>query len=107
MTIGKQLTILITGFAIALPTGTLVLSVYHSKVQQATRKVAAEGNARTSRLFAILQAVSRSQETTQRLLREKDPDRIETMVADVLRLAQEGETRLRGLSEGAGTSLEA
>jgi len=107
MTIGRQLTVLIAGFAVAIPTGAVLLSLYQYSVQRQTRALAADGNRHSVELFAALRSVAKAQAISQQVLREKDPDRLEALIADGQRSADEAFARLQALRAGRTAMVDA
>lgn len=107
MTIGKQLTFLIAGFALALPVGTVALSLYQYRAQQETRTLTADGNRRTNELFAALRSVAKAQAIVQQVVREKDPDRLESLLDDGKKLMAEAGVKIQSLRSGRTPIVEA
>ena len=56
--------------------------------------MAAEGSRHTAELFAALRAVARTQ-AISRVVREKDADRIEALIAEANRLMDEAQRRYK------------
>jgi methyl-accepting chemotaxis protein/methyl-accepting chemotaxis protein-1 (serine sensor receptor) len=107
MTVGRQLTILIAGFSVALPAGVCFLSMYQFQSQRQVRRLSAEGNRRTEELFAALRAVGKAQGVAQEIVREKDPDRIEALIGQGQSQTEEALRRLQALGSGQAAILEA
>src|ERR1041385_6903294 len=80
MTIGRFLAVMVTAFAIAMSGEVFGLAylMYHDA--EVARQAAAANNRQTEALFALLGFVSKVQSTEQQLVREKDPDKIESLI---------------------------
>ena len=82
MTIGRQLSLLVAGFAVAIPAGVLVFTTTMYRNSAVLRTLALEGNKQSATLFALIGSVGKVQNIAQQLVREKDPDRIESLLND-------------------------
>src|SRR4051794_32989851 len=100
MTIGRQLTGLMVGFTAAAGAAVVVVSMFQLGLQKETRASGAEANRHSRELFAALRSVARMQATTQQVVREKDPDRIEAMIGEGKKLSDEARNRLAALGNG-------
>ena len=81
MSLGRQFTLLIAVFAIAMPLTVFGLAYLLNSDAASTKQLFAEGDRKSSALFALVDSIGRAQSTVQRLLREKDPDEIEKLMA--------------------------
>src|SRR5205085_9658294 len=97
----RQRTSLITVFAIALPGGALSLSFFHQGVEREARRLGMEHDRETDELFACVRAVGQQQAVVQQLVREKDPDRVESLIAQDKTLAAETLSRIGKLADAS------
>ena len=98
--ISRQLMILMVSLAVALPGVIGGLSYVLSRNATVERRIAADGNRQTNALFAMVAAVSQAQGITQNLIREKDPDNIENLIAQNKGAVQ---TVLEKIRDGGGS----
>jgi len=80
MSIARQFTILVLAFVAAMPAAVGGLGYIFYRNGAATRRVSAAGSHQSGMLFALVAAIGQAQSTTQRLIREKDPDIIEKLL---------------------------
>ncbi len=95
MTISRQLGVLVTAFAIAMPAAVIGLSYSLSATAASARRVSSEVNRQTGALFALVGAMCHVQEAAQRLVREKDPDAMEKLVEQDRSLTKMALERIR------------
>ena len=93
---------LVIAFAVAMPVSLGGLAYVLSRNAATALKISSEVNRQTAALFAVVASVVQAQTTTQRLVREKDPDAIEQLVNQNQALTQTALARIReaGFAEG-------
>jgi methyl-accepting chemotaxis protein len=102
MSIARQFLILVLAFVVALPAAVGGLGYILYRNGAAARRVSAECNHQTDILFALVAAIGQAQSTTQRLIREKDPDALEKLLDEGKASSKTALERIReaGASEG-------
>jgi hypothetical protein len=80
MTIPRQVMTLAAVFSITLPLAVFGLAIVLNRNGEQAARVAVEVNRRTDVLFALVRAVGGLQGTAQRMVRERDPDRLEALI---------------------------
>jgi hypothetical protein len=80
MTIPRQVMTLAAVFSITLPLALFGLAIVLNRNGEQAAGVAVEVNRRTDVLFALVRAVGELQGAAQRMVRERDPDRLEALI---------------------------
>jgi methyl-accepting chemotaxis protein len=106
-TIGRQFTFLVTAFAIAMPAAMFVLSHVLSGSVTEVRQLTSEGNQKSDAIFALIGSVAKVQGNAQRLVRERDPDETEKLVAETQPLIQDALGKIRAAGAAEGETAEA
>ena len=100
--VSRQFTIVVASFALAMPLSMAALVyVMHGNLS-ASRKVNAEGNRDSDLLFALIGSVGKVQSVEQRLLRQKDPDEIERLIAESQTAVSDAIEKIRGTGTEQG-----
>ena len=100
----RQLTFLIAAFSVAMPMAVLGVSYFLWQGMASERRLTKEGDRKTQALFSLVAKVGKVQIAAQRLVREKDPDALEKLIAEgdstakealeAIRTAEAGETEV-------------
>jgi hypothetical protein len=103
--VSQQLMLLVGAFVVALAAAVGGLSYVLYDSSAAARRQAAESERRNESLFAVVGSAGRVQSTTQRLVREKDPDVIERLLEQSKALNKEAESSIRAAgADGAAVA---
>jgi hypothetical protein len=95
MTIRRQFAIIVVAFSLAMPTAVCGLSWVFGSILSETRRVASEDNQQSAAIFSLIGLLDDVQAGTLRLVREKDPDKIEELM-------EHGKKLEAGASEAVG-----
>lgn len=108
MSVPRQFMILVLTFAVAWPATLGTLSYVLDRKADAAWKVAAEGNANAKAMFALTNKVSQVQGIIQRLVREKDVDTIERLMAQQKEAIESAHRTIRaaGLTGGVAAQFD-
>src|SRR4051812_16710061 len=97
MTVGRQLALVIAGFAIALPGGGFILSYTAYRNQRAVSRLSLEGKRQIDSVFAVIRSVGKAQNLAQELVRQKDPDQIERLLAESQSISSDASAKITAL----------
>ena len=109
MTIRRQFAVIVAAFSLAMPAAVCGLAwVFNSSLSE-TRRVAAEDNRQGTAIFSLIGILDDVQTGTLRLVREKDPDKIEELIehgkkleagaADAIVRAEDASGRLKACGD--------
>jgi methyl-accepting chemotaxis protein len=80
MTIRRQFTVIVAAFSLAMPAGVFGVAWMFNRNLSETRRFAVEDNQQGAAIFSLIGALDDVQAGILRLIREKDPDRIEELM---------------------------
>jgi len=98
MSIRRQLALLTLTSTVAMLGGVVIFGYVARRQTSQARRLSAEGNARTERLFALVESVSRVQSIANQVLRTRDPDALESLISKAHAAQKDAAEQIRGLS---------
>ncbi len=94
MSIKRQMTALLIAFAVTTPAAVLGVSFVLYRNVSVARSIFADSRKQNDELFALVNSVADAQALAQQLMREKDPDKIESLMAESKKATEQAAQRV-------------
>jgi methyl-accepting chemotaxis protein len=103
LTIARRIMTVVIAFGIAMPAAVGGLSYVLYRNASRLRKVSGESARQTDALFGLVTAVGRVQTTIQQVLREKDPDNLERLIAEGKTAGEQAQQKIQEAGAAQGS----